>query len=563
MNSTTTTAAAATTTATHLLHLPPELLIRILSYLDYVAIITCQQTCRLFRDLVATSSLLQYLIELGIAAYEDNPSSTVPLVDRLRLLKATQRAWNSLDFGPPRAIRVPFNPSSIYDLSAEVFLLGETQSTSQFPGTDAVRFIFLDQPGMTDTPPWRSVDLQQKIIDVGLAVHEHDLMALVTYNTLSVQAAAISIHLVQLSTGEYHPAAAQPCILVSEGSFIPGECVLSIEIVGDTLGILLNFPFLRAVPRSSSFHIFNWKTGSLRFLREAPHGTYDAFVFLAADTIVLPNLHLNTLEICPVAPLSDDTDRSPAPLWTLYHLELPPLSDTAIPFRIWCRAEPNPTGPPTQRTAADRAPFRPDPASAIVLFNVFTFDGRHRLHTFSLLTHRTTLLRPPPCTAPLEPGDPAPHEPGDAPHVPWPAWGPPACRLFKADTLVTRWITTTCGQRFIANHSRARPNPRRGPPLMYDFNVAPHRRRAACAAAHGQDAVLDDVRFVEGVTRTEMDVFREPVETALPYVELAATGMRSHESLLLDECGVIGLELDVVLGNIRHIIVHPIGEGLS
>ncbi|EMD30259.1 hypothetical protein CERSUDRAFT_101711, partial [Gelatoporia subvermispora B] len=101
-----------------------------------------------------------------------------------------------------------------------------------------------------------------------------------------------------LSTGEYHPAASKPCIAVCEGPFVPGECSLSVEIVGNRLGLLLNFPFTQIEPCESAFYLIDWRTGHPYFFREAEHGTYDAFAFLNADTVVLPNLHLHTLELC-------------------------------------------------------------------------------------------------------------------------------------------------------------------------------------------------------------------------------------------------------------------------
>ncbi|EMD30834.1 hypothetical protein CERSUDRAFT_127724, partial [Gelatoporia subvermispora B] len=303
--------------------------------------------------------------------------------------------------------------------------------------------------------------------------------------------------LVQLSTGEYHPAASKPCIAVCEGPFVPGECSLSVEIVGNRLGLLLNFPFTQIEPCESAFYLIDWRTGHPYFFREAEHGTYDAFAFLNADTVVLPNLHLHTLELCDV--FSPPSPSSPAPLRTLRRLALPPLAVHAIPFRIWCRAEPTPTGGRAQRTAPEeartRAPFRPAPSAAIVLFNIFILDTRQRLHTHSLVLHRAALLRPyraqslPSSPSPSSPSpEPEPraedddedaperlreHPASDSSHtplIPWSTWGPPACRLFPADALATRWITTTCGQRFVLNSPLRRAALHPEPAHLCDFN---------------------------------------------------------------------------------------------
>lgn len=79
----------------------------------------------------------------------------------------------------------------------------------------------------------------------------------------------MKVHLIQLSTGEYHPAAAQPIIDVPRMPFLPGNCSVSIELVGDTLGLLFNLSrFMHGLGAGPAirFYGYNWRTGRMLFV---------------------------------------------------------------------------------------------------------------------------------------------------------------------------------------------------------------------------------------------------------------------------------------------------------
>lgn len=81
--------------------------------------------------------------------------------------------------------------------------------------------------------------------------------------------AEMRVHLIEISTGEYHSAASQPIIELPHMPFLPGNCSVSIEIVGDTLGILFNLSRLLhglGAGPAIKFFLYNWKTGKLRFV---------------------------------------------------------------------------------------------------------------------------------------------------------------------------------------------------------------------------------------------------------------------------------------------------------
>lgn len=79
----------------------------------------------------------------------------------------------------------------------------------------------------------------------------------------------MKVHLIQLSTSNYHPAASQPIIDVPRMPFSPGNCSVSIEVVGDTLGVLFNLSLLRVALGGGSeiyFYLYNWRTGRMQFV---------------------------------------------------------------------------------------------------------------------------------------------------------------------------------------------------------------------------------------------------------------------------------------------------------
>lgn len=180
-----------------LLDLPPELIIQLLSYLPHTCILRCRLTHPFLLKLIDNSAHLQYIIELAASGFENNPSPTCKLVigDRLRLLKTQEQAWINLNFAKTVKIETKPKPSSIYDLTGGIFLLGETTESGP-DTTEALNLTHLpskdddfnekerDEARSYLPNPWWTIDLKTncKLVDVGLAVHEHDLIAVVTYS---------------------------------------------------------------------------------------------------------------------------------------------------------------------------------------------------------------------------------------------------------------------------------------------------------------------------------------------------------------------------------------------
>jgi len=162
-----------------MLDLPAELLVQILSFLPSSDILSSGLLVnRYLHNLIKESSLLQYHIETKHAGVEDNPQSTMVTAERLEALRRSQYAWANFFVGKRVNLPVRHRSSGLYDLSAGVYVLGELGDGSADYPTPALRYTNL----CTDqgNKPWARISVDRNIIDFGLAIREHDLIALVT-----------------------------------------------------------------------------------------------------------------------------------------------------------------------------------------------------------------------------------------------------------------------------------------------------------------------------------------------------------------------------------------------
>ena len=103
--------------------------------------------------------------------------------ERLLLLQRREEAWANLDFHKNVQVTVPFESTGIYDFTGGAFLLGtRLHSTSRRP---TIGYSYVTLPSLTNTEDptlkWQGLSMGGiQILDVGLAVHEHDLIAALT-----------------------------------------------------------------------------------------------------------------------------------------------------------------------------------------------------------------------------------------------------------------------------------------------------------------------------------------------------------------------------------------------
>ncbi|KAI0771127.1 hypothetical protein BD413DRAFT_551165 [Trametes elegans] len=502
-----------------LLELSHELLVAILSYLDYRDLQVCRTLNQAINKLIQSSIVLQYSMKLQLYGYQDNANSPLVIADKLRLLRQQETAWSRLDFEKEKSIRIPFNPSSIYDLTDGVLLLGESVSGIQ-SGADIVRWTrlprLLSGEDPTSQASWEKIDVGAHIIDVGLAVEEHDLIVLATDRETDNHETEFQLRLIQLSNGLNHPLAAKPVIALAVIQAPPrtvaGNCSVCIEIIGDLMCFLFHYPAGFTTP-PAMFEVYNWKTGQCLEIRGLDSPSYSTFTFLSPDIIALPNCAENTIELCRITATSIDTP--PKQLATSCVLQLPSLGRGHSIAQVTCRSEPKMMN--TNRYAPafrSTEPFHLKPEDAVVIFNVMTHDNQGFHECLTLIVHAAALLRifdshtacaaapghppgvpvassssqlPPhlhpepsglPAPVPTDASGPAP--PPGPPRIAWAAWGPHICRWLEASFGASRWITTTCGQRYVTvEEDPIDDDSLRSTIVVYDFNPHNVRRLAA------------------------------------------------------------------------------------
>ena len=163
-----------------LLHIPPELLSRVLLHLSPHDIISCKRTCRMLYDM-CNEPVLRYLVQMERCAVSDDMRPGLGYLERLRILEKREEAWTMLDFRRSEQVSVPFDATNLYDLTGGAFLQGKIlDCASQRP----TGYAFVSLPSLLDAQDqkseWKGLILETPIVDVGLAVHEHDLIAILT-----------------------------------------------------------------------------------------------------------------------------------------------------------------------------------------------------------------------------------------------------------------------------------------------------------------------------------------------------------------------------------------------
>jgi hypothetical protein len=166
-----------------LLKLPLELVTRILSFLYIPDLVSCQLTDRFLFNVIKDSVLLRYLIATEAACVEDNPHCNLSLSERLEQLKRREEAWSCCRIDFRREVPLQRKSTSIYDLTGGVYLLGDSRNgdLTSFRRPLTTGLSYLTLPSLSShEPTWSRLDIKRNIIDIGLAIHEHDLIAIVT-----------------------------------------------------------------------------------------------------------------------------------------------------------------------------------------------------------------------------------------------------------------------------------------------------------------------------------------------------------------------------------------------
>jgi hypothetical protein len=312
--------------------------------------------------------------------------------------------------------------------------------------------------------------------------------------------------------------------------------------------------------------------------------TYNSLAFLDEDTLILPNLRGNAVELCSftkqstwapaaVSPSGDNgvvmLEISPdcLPLSTSRLLKLPATREGMSILRMACRGEPNPIATNSVPLPVKRGPLlRPVPESSIVIFNLLVGSIQHR--SISFVVNRESLLHlletdgleGSAGTPELEGEKPTPAELEENPFlespdytvadnrgppsfIPWSRWGTRTVRWFMTDDIPTRWITTSCGYRW-ATIAENLPSPI----YIRDFN--PWRIKQAKAKLGDGETYETERTFVTiarpgSPTLDQESIFVDPVSSDLEYLEVKTKKEYRYSSVFMDENWILGIVVSI------------------
>ncbi|KAM6499884.1 hypothetical protein JOM56_005392 [Amanita muscaria] len=567
-----------------LLSLPHELVERILLLLATESVQKCRLVNRELNAIIQSSTVLQYLQACAAAGIIDNPRSPLSYAERLEALKKREDAWRTLKPVFETTINVDHQASSVYDLTAGTYLLGDHNLRDLY---------YCRLPSSPqDNPRWIRIPCHGPeqnrsgiIIDMGMAVYEHDLIVNVICSDVGNQADtelySLDLVLLKFSTGEYHPLARHPRIHVQRSPST--RPAIALEIVGDNLALVINSRYVCP----DKLFIFDWKTGYKRLQHEAAENAYSGLFFVSPELLLVPNLILSHFEVWQIPPCHPNSK----PPVQILSLQIPAVSRGYFLLTLSCRGEPSPFlhsipyFPPR--------PFLPSPDNSIIIANLrlASFPGL-RGASYTLVIHRrasSPRIRGSPtfATSPISPTFPTfattpttPPSPASSIfsysdsssissgssassptsrynflQVQWPDWGPPISRWFQANETQTRWITTSTGQRcaFLS------PNPRDSSKSMIsvaDFNPRNFKRNAERTTRRGEGEDNGGNGNHEGGKEKEEEeeeeewemldhdgVFSEGVYMGLKCVVYPASSEYEFDGLLMDEERLLGLKV--------------------
>ena len=163
---------------TLLLHIPPELIIHILQYLSLKDIISCRRTCRTMYN-VCNDPFLRYLVQMECCGVSDDIRPGLCYPDRLRILEKRDKAWGMLNFSNSLEVHVPFDSTGLHELAGGALLLGARMCARDRRTSVGYSYVSLPSLSVEQDPKiqWIERDFGIQVLDVGLAVYEHDLIA--------------------------------------------------------------------------------------------------------------------------------------------------------------------------------------------------------------------------------------------------------------------------------------------------------------------------------------------------------------------------------------------------
>ncbi|KAH9953525.1 hypothetical protein BC827DRAFT_129803 [Russula dissimulans] len=548
-----------------------EILIEILSHLPPRDVAACKLTCRKLRDIVAHSSLLQYIVQIFLAGVHDPLLSGAPIVERSNALHDLEVAWRDLSVHRRtaqinRGTAWPWLDYTIHD-DYLIAVRGDSDEPSQPPGYS---YIDLREDAAFTNPVWRRVDVPwrgQHCI-FAFAANENDLAVVVTC-ARDEDITTVEVHCLSFVDGEPHPLAENQDLVVNfPGPSSPHH--IQVQITGDHMVLSCN-GYPSGEGQIDVLFLVSWKEGKVTPLRETPP---PAMTFAVGCTWISGTL-LAFVHMVKNAIFLYEFVEEPGRIKFIRVLELPPLCEGGRLNYAHCLSEQNPVFHHTSHTTGrlpPRFPFRYNPADGIACFILgVSLEGipgasmsiaivvpRRTLVALASTASTSTFTSTSTSTSNSASSADAGAPDGQQQPVPWDSWGPTATRCLEVP--YWRRCGGPVGQRWgILARDKF---------ILHDFNPHNVRRAAAELLAlasappagpapgtstgvklphqqhqqHQQHENGNRTRVVTAPTVLTAGLcFRGDVTSRLPYVETRAVCTPRWESVLLDGERLLGL----------------------
>lgn len=496
------------------LEIPAELLLDILGYLDIYDLVRARKVCSDIRQLVDSSSELQYSIDIQYfnAIPASLPSCDIDVATRRQLLRKSETAWQNAEYSHRYSIPMSYRPDN-YRWSC---------GTLGVPKKSIAQIKFV-QPALSDKDT-STTNLQQRSCKIDSTAFEgysfspaQDLVAILSKSAYG-ERHAYDVTFRSLSEDKPHPEAASPVVKALDYQIVGrfDSPYTQTAIFGDYYGLFCKYG-RKADGRVVDFlQIWNWKskdTFQCLEIFDVACGTTH-FSFITNDRLLVANsreLMLFSL------------DDSVNAIRLVAKFSLPALRDPFICHYITFNPIPLHASTHNQLIAVNMCMSAPTTAET----PYFTF-----------YIERNTLLE-------LESTYTSRYGESTQGSLPWSAWGPKYTRFFEN-------FQGSCTHRIFGFRSAELVGDLFSPGgflqsrslRIRDFN--PHR--VADFKAGNQSN--SHQRLVEGETLNSA-LFLEPLGSGLPYLETTTQEKFLANDMTMEANRITLLSLEA--GNLRNI----------
>lgn len=261
-------------------YLPEEIIAHVLFYtfLDAGSNVSRLFTnvCRAgrpLRDICLNSPIIRYHLALNAYGMIDGDSYE-DAAAKLKELNRRERSWRQLSFSglTRKTIPVPFHPSHIYDLSSGVYLLGQCKRDFRIPKTHSLRILDMREALKSDASPvWPEFTVDAEIVDIGICLHEFDLLAVIGQRaTPDTRSYKIILFFIELSTGRPHPYSRVKEMVLGNALREWGRMSIMMEIVGSKLVLMMSWQspsLFEDVNVDEILMLVNWQKAEILVVR--------------------------------------------------------------------------------------------------------------------------------------------------------------------------------------------------------------------------------------------------------------------------------------------------------